>query len=410
MSTLTPDQPPAAQPRSRPAVPIAWLLLGILLLASILRAPLLSVGPLVGVIRHDLGLSGTLMGMLASLPVLVFALVSPFAAGLSRRYGLETTLLAASLLLLSGLLLRSGLPGEAALLAGTAVLSAGIALGNVLLPALVKRSLPERVALVTGIQSATMSLVAGIAAAVALPLSHLGGWRLSLGIWALPALLSALVWGGLRRGSRQARLAPEPLPQTGGNLWTQPAAWVLSLFMGIQSLVFYSLANFMPAILTERGINPLEASWYSTVMQWVSLLGIFGISLLAGRVPRLQGIAVGSAALTLSGLLGLWLGPLNLAWLWASLLGIGCAATFSLSLILFSVRTRTPQAAASLSGMAQAVGYLVAATGPLGAGYLFDRTGSWTSSLLLLSLLLATQCVLAWFAGQSSFIGSADAG
>ena len=170
---------------ARSRISTGFLLFAIIALAANLRTPIVAVGPVVGFIREDLGVSGSFIGLVAALPMLAFALFSPLAARLARRFGMENVLVGSIVLLVAGMILRSVLPSAVLLLAGTMVIGAAIAMGNVLLPALAKRSLPTRVGLVVGAVSATMSVSSMVAAAVAVPLAQWQNWRWSLGIWAL---------------------------------------------------------------------------------------------------------------------------------------------------------------------------------------------------------------------------------
>lgn len=386
-------------PRSA-AMSVGFLLAAVVVLTVNLRAPLVALGPVVGFIREDLGVSASFMGIVAALPMLAFAAFSPLAAALARRFGMENVLVGSIVLMIAGLAVRSAYPAAVPLVAGTVVLSASIAMSNVLLPALAKRSLPDRVGLVVGTLSATMAVSSMLAAAVAVPLAQWQNWRWPLGIWLLFAVAALPVWIYAGRRTENAR---PPLPAAvsdGLNVWKSRPAWCISVFMGTQSLLFYAMVNFLPSVLVEKGMTPLAAGNYGSLFQAAALAGVLTVSAVIGKSRNKQAVNLATAMLLTAGIAGIWLGPAATAWIWVSLAGAGSSGVFAAILILFALRTDTPQQAASLSGMAQAVGYAIAAFGPLGMGVLHDRLGSWSAAVGLLTALAAAECVLAWVAAN----------
>lgn len=380
-------------------VSVPLLLCGVVLLSFVLRTPIVAFGPVAEMVRADLGVSASLIGLVAALPMLAFALCSPFAPKLAARFGIENVLLASIVLLMAGLLWRAAVPSVAVLLAGTALLSGAIAMGNVLMPALAKRSLPDRVGLVVGAVSATMSVSSATAAAVAVPLAHWRGWSWSLAVWLLPAAAALAVWALIRwrQGSPTVRLqSGAPVLQ----MWRLPAAWLLSVFMGVQSLMFYSVVGFLPAVLTEQGLSEQAAGGYSALFQAASLIGVLLASVYFAKSNHRQHWCVAMSALMLAGLAGFWLWPTQGTVCWAVLLGIGGSGVFSAILMLFALRTDNAQEAAALSGMAQTVGYTLAFFGPFGMGLLYDLLGNWRGSFGLLTALMAVETVLAWWAAS----------
>ena len=412
---VAPPAPDAAQTASAPipsavAISLPLLIGAVVILALNLRTPLVAVGPVVGMIREDLGVSGSFVGLVTALPMLAFALFSPLAARLARLWGIENVLIGSSILLAIGIAVRSAFPSAALLVAGTVILSAAIAMGNVLLPALAKRSLPHRVGLIIGAMTFTMSLSAAVAAAVAVPLAHWLNWRWSLGIWIATALLALPVWLYLQRQTPPAPPEspaygqnPTQIPHAAGglNVWASPAAWCISAMMGVQSLMFYAMANFLPSVLAEKGMSALEAGAYGSLFQAVSLLGVLGASALFAHSRRKQALGLGMALMLVAGIGGIWLGGLGTMWLWVTCVGISGAALFSVSLMLFALRTDSPQEAAALSGMAQSVGYTIAIFGPLGMGMLYDGFGSWQIPMGVLTAMMVGECALAWAATRA---------
>jgi CP family cyanate transporter-like MFS transporter len=359
--------------------------LGFVLLAANLRPALTGVAPLIGQIRADAGISNGVAGLLTTLPLLAMGVLSPIAPRLAGRFGMERVLLASMLVLAAGILLRSA-GAVAALFSGTVVLGAAIALGNVLLPSLVKREFPDRAGLMTSIYSTALAISAAIAAGASFPIaSQTGiGWRASLAFWALLALVATVAWLPQLRRARPADASAETSDEVGG-LWRSALAWQVTLFMGLQSLGYYVVLTWLPEILQEEaGISASRAGWMLALAQGVGIASIFLAPLLADRRPSQYGVVVGAVALTGSGALGLLVAADTATALWVVLLGLGQGACFSLALTFFALRTPDPEHAAALSGMAQSVGYLLAAAGPFLFGVLRDATHAWTVPLALL--------------------------
>jgi CP family cyanate transporter-like MFS transporter len=292
-------------------------------------------------------------------------------------------------LLAAGILLRSA-GAVAALFLGTAVLGAAIVVGNVFLPSLVKREFPERAGLMTSVYSTALGISAALAAGVSIPVAQLTGmgWRGSLALWALPALLTAVAWlPQLRRSYRPAD-TPAQTSRVSG-LWRSSLAWQVTLFMGLQSLAYYVTLTWLPEILREEGMSASQAGWMLALTQAVAIVTMFLAPVIAGRRPSQQGVVVAAVALSGTGTLGLLLFGSTVSALWVVLLGLGQGACFSLALTFFALRAPDSEHAAALSGMAQSVGYLLAAAGPFLFGVLRDATHAWNAPL---ALLLASRC------------------
>lgn len=390
---------------SRPVLLVA----GILCIAMALRAPVTGVAPLIGMIRAQLGLSSTAAGMLITLPLLAFAGGSLAAAGLARRYGLERTLFGALLLIAAGIVGRS-LGSEAALYAGTLVIGAGIALGNVLLPSLVKRDFPRRVAGLTSAYVLTMSVIAGAASAVAIPLAALSDatWRFSaLCLLAVPAL-GALLW--LPQLSRRTRPASVTAHAPHGErLWGSALAWQVTLFLGINSFVFYVMVSWLPAILQDAGYTAEQAGSLHGLLQLMSAGPALFLAPAVRRMKDQRAVAAGAAGASCVAMIGLIVAP-GWASLWIVLMGLGMGAGIILGLAFVGLRARHAQQAASLSGMAQFVGYLLAASGPLLIGALHDALGGWSAALALCAAACGAMAAAGLYAGRAIQIGSFPAG
>lgn len=359
-----------------------WLLPGIVLVAANLRAPITAIGPVVGTIRDDTGLSNTLTGLLITLPLLAFAFISPVVPRIARRFGMEYTLML-SLIVLAGSVLLRGLPSVAALYIGTALLGMAITMGNVLLPGLIKREFPAKIGLMTSIYTVSMNLLGAIATGISIPLT-LGvglGWRGMLAAWVILPLVAIVAWLPQLR----FRHRPEQTESAhSGSLWRSRLAWQVSLYMGFQSMMFYATLTWLPEMLNQWGLSIANAGWMVSLLQFVSLPASFIAPLLAGRWVDQRKLTAGIVLVLIVGYSGLLTGNTPLLPLWVVLIGAGGGASFSLAITFFGLRARNSQQAASLSGMAQSVGYLMAAAGPILFGLLHDLTHSWTPAQLVL--------------------------
>ncbi|CAN3981754.1 CynX/NimT family MFS transporter [Kitasatospora purpeofusca] len=398
--------------RSRLAHP-ALLLTGILLVALNMRACLAAVSPMVGEIQRSFGLSATASGLITTVPVLFQGVGAPLTPRLTRRFGTERVVLGAVLVLGAGVLLRV-LPSVAALYAGCVVIGVAIAVLNVSMPGLVKREFPDRAAAMTGVYSTTMLVGATMAAGLSVPLEHAlgGGWEASLGAWSLLALVAAVAWLPQVLRARAARdgaganavpgaaAAPAAPVRPIQGIWRSPLAWQISLFMGISSLLVYTLVAWMPTILADHGMDRGEAGLVFAFSNLVQVAGAFLVPLFAGRMTNQRALAVSMALLNAVGIAVLLIAPVPGAWVAAVILGVAQGGSLGLGLAFIVLRTDSAAGAAQLGGMSQAVGYLVAAAGPVGAGALRQATGGWTTVLALMLVLVSVVAVAGWGAGR----------
>jgi CP family cyanate transporter-like MFS transporter len=374
------------------------LIAGILLVAANLRGALTSVGPLLETIRREQGLTAGQAGLLSALPLLTFAVFSPQVPKLARRVGMERLLWFALAVLAGGILLRS-LPVPGLLWFGTVLLGMAIAVGNVLLPALLKRDFPDRVAPMTSLYSVTMGVVGAMVSGFAVPLAGAlpGGWRTALGYLAGLALIAFAVWVPQAKG--QAK--PVALPVTVGRTpWRSGLAWQVTGYMGLQSFGFYIVLAWFPAIMTSNGVSEENSGWLLLVLQVLGVTMSAVIPLVANKMADQRLLAGAGSLLSLSGYLGMLLAP-ELALLWAVIVGLASGVCFVLALLFFTLRAADSFGAAALSGMAQAVGYLFAATGPVLFGALHDMTGGWTLPMIVLMVAAFAQACLGLGAGRN---------
>lgn len=389
------------------AITSSWLLIvGILLIAANLRASLTAVGPIISDIQQTLGISSTLAGLLTTLPLLAFALISPLAPRIAQRISVENTLFIAMIVLTGAILMRS-LPSIAALLVGTILLGMAIAIANVLLPSLIKRDFPTKVGLMTGLYSVVMNLGAAIASGFSIPITEqLGfGWQGMLSFWAILALIATVVWLPQVRRIERTQINSMKSNKNKTNLWTSGMAWYVSLFMGIQSFFFYVNISWLPEILHDRGMSAVDSGWMLSLLQFVSLPATFIIPVLAGRKASQRGLTLMTALLLIIAYIGLLSGgSIALIPLWMILLGIAGGSGFSLAVMFFVLRTSSTAQSAELSGMAQSMGYLLAAAGPFLFGLFHDLTKEWTVSLIMLIVLTVLFAIVGFGAGANKTI------
>lgn len=376
----------------------ALLIAGILMIATTLRVTFTGAAPLLETIRSDYGLSTAQTGLLTTLPLLAFALVSPLAAGIARRFGMERSLFAAMLLICAGIALRS-LPSATLLFAGTAIIGCGIALGNVLLPGLIKRDFSQHVARLTGAYSLTMGAAAALGSALVVPLAlHGFGWRGALLMLMLFPLLAFLIWLPQWRTTRSANLSSSRALHERG-IWRSPLAWQVTLFLGLNSLIYYVIIGWLPTILISHGYSEAQAGSLHGLLQLATAAPGLAIPLILHRFNDQRWIAALVSLLCAVGAAGLWFVP-GQAVIWTLLFGFGSGATMILGLTFIGLRASSAHQAAALSGMAQSVGYLLAACGPPVMGKLHDASGSWYLPLSGVTVLAIIMAIFGLYAGR----------
>lgn len=395
------DRPTAGSRAGLPAGPPLVLLgLAIALIAFNLRPALTSPGPLLSQMMAAYGIETTLAGALTMVPLLCLGLFGAVAARLARRFGPERVILATLLVLAAGTALRGAGP-FAALVVGTTLAGLGIGIVQVLLPALVKRDFPARTGMMTGIYTMMLCLGAAAGAAFAVPLQEmLGSWQLSLGAWGLPALVAALVW----LPQALSRQSPPPPPVRPGRLWRDPLAWQVTAFMGLQSCFAYITMALLPLILEEGGMAAARAGYISAASIATQIVSALFVPSIAARLADQRGVVAASVALSVAGYLGLLYAPHGLAPAFAVVNGLGLGAALGTGLILIVLRAPDGHVATELSGMAQSVGYVIAAFGPFGAGLLRQASGGWTAPTLFFLAICALAMAAGWGAGRNRVV------
>ncbi len=382
----------------------ALLIAGILLIATSLRVTFTGAAPLLDAIRTDYALTTAQTGLLTTLPLLAFALISPLAAGLARRIGMERSLMIALLLIIAGIALRS-LPSAALLFGGTAVIGCGIALGNVLLPGLIKRDFPGQVAKLTGAYSLTMGAAAALGSALVVPVAlSCAGWHGALLMLMVFPLLALLLWLPQWRQRPAGSLSGSRALQSRG-IWRSTLAWQVTLFLGINSLIYYVIIGWLPAILQSHGYSETEAGSLHGLLQLATAAPGIVVPLILLRLKDQRGVAGLSALMCAVSSAGLWFMP-DLAVMWTLIFGFGSGATMILGLTFIGLRASSAHQAAALSGMAQSVGYLLAACGPPLMGKIHDANGDWRIPLLACGLVSVVMAICGILAGRDREITS----
>lgn len=400
------------------------VLLGIVLAALNLRIAVASVSPILGLVREDVALSAAQVGLLGTIPVASFALFGSLATPLARRIGLEPAIVVAMAVSATGEALRATAGSAPTFLGWSVAALAGLGMGNVLLPPLVKRYFPDRIGAVTAAYSVALPISTALPPLVAVPLAQSAGWRVAVGVWAVLGVVAVVPWLVVivRSAHARARLrnllrrapasdAPDVLgarPVDPRLVWGSPHAWALAVMFGMNALGTYATFAWLPELLVADGY-PAEVGG-----RWLALFAILGLPasfvlpVLAQRVRNPFWVVFGFCVVWACGYLGLILSPHAGLPLWMVLLGIG-PGSFPLFLALIGLRSADASVAVTLSGMVQGVGYALAGLGPIGVGLVVERTGSWDLALWLLLGTLVVLVAAAWRACRPGLIGARPA-
>jgi CP family cyanate transporter-like MFS transporter len=392
----------AQEPRSR-TTPLAWLLvLGIILAALNLRTAVTSVGTLLDQLAGALGMSSVGTGLLTTLPVLAFAGVGAVTPALARRIGEHRLLLLALVTLGAGLLVRSVAGSAPVFLLSSAVALSGGAVGNVLIPTLIKRHFPARTGIMTTVYTTALAAGTMLAAAATVPIERASGdWHIALGVWAALAAVAAVPWLALLRS--------EPERDAGGRdtgirrMLGSRLAWMIAIYFGTQSMIAYIMFGWLATILTDAGYSTAQAGLVLGVFTALNIPVSIVVPMIASRFRDQRPVVVGLVAFYAVGFLGLWAGPASWALAWVVLISVGMGS-FPLALMMLGLRTRTPEATAALSAFGQSAGYLIAGAGPLLVGVLHELAGGWSLPYALIFVVLVAQLLTGLYAGRDRYL------
>jgi CP family cyanate transporter-like MFS transporter len=383
-----------------------FALLSLIFISLVLRPPVGSIGPLVDELQSVEGLSVFQVGLLTSIPVVCFGIGAFASPALVKRL----TLNRAMMWVLVALFLAMGfrlLGGFIPLISFTVIIGLAIAVGNVLIPTIVREQFPNNLELITGIYVTLLAISASLSATIAVPTSEwLGGWRMALAIWLIPTLAAIIFWYPVSKVSKHLEVTSELThAEERKAVVRSPLAWAIVSFFGLQSAGFYAMLNWLPSLLISRGFTPVEAGSLLGLTTSIGIPTGFLISMVIKRFKSLSLLSVVVSAFTLSGFVILLVAP-GQAILACIVTGFGFAATFPLSLTLIGSRASTSTQTTQLSALSQGWGYLVAAVGAFAFGYLKDLTGDWALSLLVLIALTALQLVAGAYAGRDQKIAA----
>ncbi|NEU30165.1 MFS transporter [bacterium LRH843] len=384
----------------------SWLLfISVILIGSNLRAPLTSVGSLISFIRDDLAISHALAGTITTLPLLAFALLSPFVPKLAHRIGMERAIAICLLFLTIGIIVRS-LPGVSLLFIGTMLIGLAIAIGNVLLPSFIKVNFPLKIGIMTGLYAVSMNLFGALASGLSVPFSNVNGvgWQGALGLWGILSFIALLIWIPQLKKRYSSQSSTNPAMKKSKSLWKSPLAWQVTLFMGLQSFMFYTLVTWLPEIVQSNGYSSEAAGWMLSLMQFSIIPITFIIPIIAEKMKNQMLLGAMTAVFFLLGISGLLFGNTALIPVSVIITGIAGGSAFGLAMMFFSLRTTDGKQAAELSGMAQSIGYLLAALGPVLFGALHDLTNGWETPLSMLLLIAFVIFIVGVGAGKNRVI------
>lgn len=370
---------------------VGLFVIAIILLASTLRSPLTAVGPITSFIRDALSISNGLVGFLTTIPLLAFAVVSPFTPKIARRFGMELTLFYSIVLLTSGIIIRS-IGTVQFLFIGTLFIGIAIAFGNVLIPSFFKLKFPLHIGILTGIYTVAMNLSSGMSAGISYPIAQtMFGWQGALGASAIVAIIAILFWLPLLRDDKLSLTQSIEKKLEWAAFFRSPLAWAIMLSMGLQSFIFYTTAAWIPEIYIAQGVESSQAGWLVSIMQISQIPLTFLTPLIAVRLKNQRPIALFFTLCYLISFIGILAEWTEFAVVWMIFLGFAGGASFGLVMMLFTLRTNTAYEAAELSGFSQSLGYLLAAIGPTSFGIIKDVTGSFfisNSLFIILTIIL----------------------
>lgn len=386
---------------------ILLLVLGIILIAMTLRTPLTVVGPIISFIRDGLNISNVLAGFLTTIPLLAFAVVSPFAPRTAKRFGIEWTLFLSIILLSIGIIIRS-LGATEWLIIGTVLIGIAISFGNVLIPSFFKMKFPFHIGLLTGIYTVAMNISAGLGAGLSYPIAKNSGygWQGALGMSIIIAILALIIWLPQVKSAKEKSITNQKNTAkiTRKPLWRYPLTWAVTFAMGLQSFIFYTTGAWIPEIFIAQGMDADRAGWMVSVMQFAQIPMTFIMPIIAAKLSSQRPLVVIFTTFYIIGFMGLYLNWTSLAIVWMILLGFGGGASFSLVMMFFTLRTKTALDAADLSGFAQSIGYLLAAVGPVCFGFLHDLYNSWKLPLFIFIVITLLLFLSSMRAGKDELI------
>lgn len=380
------------------------VIIGILFISFNLRAPITAVGSIVEMIQVEYALSSVAAGLITTLPLIAFAIVSPFVAKISAKIGHSKTMMIGLLLILVGEICRS-YTGVVGLFAGTVIIGTGIAIGNVIIPSIIKMYFPGKVGMITSIYTSGMCIFAAVGAGVSVPLAK-GvnlGWKNALASWFVLTVLTILIW--LPQLFKKQQISN--IQKTSGktSIWKSGLAWWVTLFMGTQSLLFYSLVAWLPTIVISKGMSDSFAGNMALLFQLMAIPATLLVPVLCDKFKDQRILVAVTCAIYAGGMICFLFGQTSVVITIAVIcMAIGMGGSISLSIAFISLRSPNSARASELSGMSQSAGYLFAALGPIVTGLIFDIQSTWTIPLIIFIVLIVFLAVCGMYAGRNKTV------
>lgn len=381
--------------------------IAICVFATTLRTPITGVGPIISYIREGLQISNVLAGFLTTLPLLSFAMISPFAPRVAKRVGMELTLFLSLIIIAIGIVIRS-LGTTPTLILGTILIGIAISFGNVLMQSFFKLKFPYHIGILTGLYTVSMNISAGLSLGISQPIAEKTsfGWQGALGFSILLTIIAILVWIPLLRGEKinLSSLNNNHVYKEDKKMWKSPLAWAIAISMGMQSLLFYCSTAWLPEILISQGLSAENAGWMTSIMQYAQIPMTFLVPIIAEKFSSQRPIVFVFTFFYLVSFIGIYNEWTDYVIIWMVCLGLAGGASFGAILMFFTLRTKTAYEAAQISGFAQSVGYLLASAGPVLFGYLHDTSGSWSQSNLLFIIVTIILFTTAFISAKNRYV------
>ncbi|AKP67145.1 CynX/NimT family MFS transporter [Companilactobacillus ginsenosidimutans] len=366
----------------------SWFIFSMMLIAANLRLPITVIPPLLKNIESELGVPSSLVGLVTSIPLIAFAVFSPIIVKIAKKFGNELTVFVFFIILIGGSYLRI-IPSIWALFIGTALVGIGIDSGNVLVPAMIKDHLPNKIPLGTGLYTLSMLLIGAIGTALAGIFITKISLGTTLAILSALSILALILWiPNLKSNTKDKTTNTKEIPNY-RTVWNQRVGWLITLYFGLQSLVYYSLLTWTPSVLESHGVTPVVSSNLLTLLQLSGLPCSFIVPMFASK---LNGRRFLDAFLIIGYVFGPLMFLLNIQTTWilvviSFLTGFGSGIAFNEAIYFFTNKTTNPYQTAEVSGMAQSAGYLLAAFGPVVFGYLHGLAGSWAPTMIIMTVM-----------------------
>ncbi len=376
--------------------------LGIIFVSFNLRAPITSVGPVIDLIQAQYHLNSSMAGFITTLPLLAFGIFSPFVANISHKFGHGFTMFYGLILIIIGLLVRSYM-GVYGLFIGTVFIGVGIAIGNVLIPSIIKHKFKKNAGNVISIYVTSMCIFAAIGSGLSIPVTNTFDWNTALSIWIVLAIITLLIWLPQLKKSEAYNNSDDVAAQElmrSKSIWKSPLAWWVTLYMGTQSLLFYTLIAWMPSMLISKGFDSHFAGMMLLLFQLIGLPATFLVPVIANKIKDQKLIATLVSLVYLLGMVIFIFADSSFTMIVSMIfLGLGMGGSISLAIGFITQRTPHAKKAAELSGMSQSAGYLLAALGPILIGFSHDISASWTAALVVLIVAIVLLTIFGLKAG-----------